>query len=364
VKRGRLRDAALLGCGLSLQLLTRPFEFCFLLASVLAFFALTRRRAFNWQWAKRAAVVACLPIVAGCALTALHNKRVTGDWSTLPYMLYRYQYGMPASFTFQPNPIPHRQLSEEQDLAYRAQSAIHGTDPDTLKSYLDRLLFRIRFLRFFLLPPLYVAAVAFLARIRNRRLAWVILTVALFLLGGNFYPYFFPHYVAAIAGLFVLISVVGLRQLNHLSIGGRAFPVRIGSLFLLFCVVHFAFWFGLHGWGSKSLLSTFVPFESWDYINYGDPQGRIAVREELAKHSGNKLVFVHYAPGHRFEEWVQNGADIDGAPVVLVHDLGPIANGRILKFYSDRTAWMLEPDQSPPRLTRYLPAQSGFQTVQ
>lgn len=363
-KRGRLRDAALLGCGLSLQLLTRPFEFCFLVVSALMFFALTLRRGCNWRRGRTGAMVACLPLLFSFALAGLQNKRVTGSWTTLPYMLYRYQYGMPASFTFQPNPRPHRQLSEEQDLAYRAQSAIHGTDPETVTSYLDRLAFRLRFLRFFLLPPLYVAAIAFCFRVRSLRLLWVLLTIGVFLLGSNFYSYFFPHYVGAITGLFVLVCVIGLQQLNELKVDGQALPVRLGTLILLLCVVHFSFWFGVHASGSRSVLSMLSPFESWDYINYGDSQGRIAVHDQIARLPGKKIVFVHYAPGHRFEEWVQNGADLDGSPVVLVHDLGAAENSQLLGYYPDRTAWLLEPDQSPPRLTRYLPAASGFQTVQ
>jgi hypothetical protein len=129
-------------------------------------------------------------------------------------------------------------------------------------------------------------------------------------------------------------------------------------------MVHFAFWFGLHGWGSRSLQSAFFPFESWDYINYGDPQGRIFVHDQLARLPGKKVVFVHYAPGHRFEEWIQNEADVQSAPVVLVHDLGTAENNHLLRYFPGRTAWLLEPDQSPPRLTPYLPPHAGFQTVQ
>jgi hypothetical protein len=320
-------------------------------------------RPYNWHWLRKAGLIASLPVLASLLLSGLHNKRVTGTWTTLPYALYRYQYGMPASFTFQPNPLPHRQLSEEQDLAYRAQSAIHGTDPERFKSYLERLAFRVRFLRFFLLPPLYIAVVGFLSRVRDLQFAWVLVTIGVFLLGSNFYPYFFPHYVAAVTSLFVLVAVLGLEQLDKLTIRGRPLPLKVGTVLLLGCVVHFAFWFYLRGWGSRELRQAVLPFESWDYINGGDPQGRISVRDRLTKIPGKKLVLVHYAPGHRFEEWIANGADIDSAPVVLVHDLGTEENKQILQYYPDRTAWLLEPDQNPPRLTRYLSPQTGFQTV-
>jgi hypothetical protein len=293
----------------------------------------------------------------------LHNQRVTGNWTTLPYMLSRYQYGVPSSFTIQPNPAPHRKLNEEQELAYRAQSIIHGTDPETLGSYAERLIFRLRFLRFFLLPPLYFAALAFSLKLREFRFAWVVLTITAFALGSNFYPYFYPHYIAALASLFVLISITGLEKLNDFLIAGRKLPVPPGSLILLICAVHFLFWFGVHAVGSGRRLSTVGPLETWDYINYGDPQGRIAVGRQLAQQSGRKLVFVHYAPGHQFQEWVHNEANIDSSPVVWVHDLGADENQQLLNYYPDRTAWLLEPDQVPPKLTPYPKATSGFQDV-
>jgi hypothetical protein len=108
----------------------------------------------------------------------LHNQRVTGSWTTLPYMLSLYQYGTPPTLTVQPNPVPHRELNEEQALAYRAQSIIHGTDAETLRSYADRLLFRLRFVRFFLLPPLYIAVLAFVVTLREFRFTWVLARIS------------------------------------------------------------------------------------------------------------------------------------------------------------------------------------------
>jgi hypothetical protein len=359
----RTRDAGLLGLGLALQLLTRPFEFCFLIVSVLAYFLPVLRGRFDRQRTRRVAGVVCLVLLASAVLMGLHNQRVTGNWATLPYMLSRYQYGVPSTLTVQPNPVPHRPLNEEQELAYRAQSIIHGADPETLGSYMERLFFRLRFLRFFLLPPLYVAVMAFVVTIRGFRSAWVLGTIALFALGSNFYPYFYPHYVAALASLFVLMAITGLQKLNRTPITVRLLPLPLGTLLLLLCVAHFLFWYGTHALGSRQFLSVMNSFEAWDYINYGDPQGRIAVDHQLAKQPGKKLVFVHYAPGHQFQEWVHNAADIDASTVVWAHDRGPEENQQLLNYYPHRTAWLLEPDQSPPRLTPYPKVTSGFQDV-
>ena len=45
-------------------------------------------------------------------------------------------------------------------------------------------------------------------------------TIALFLLGSNFYPYFFPHYIAAIACLILLVQIEGAARLGRWTIRG------------------------------------------------------------------------------------------------------------------------------------------------
>jgi len=64
------------------------------------------------------------------------------------------------------------------------------TGPETLRSYLERLEYRVRYYRFFFLAPLYVALVVFLATIREFRFVWVALTLLLFSLGATFFPHF------------------------------------------------------------------------------------------------------------------------------------------------------------------------------
>ena len=213
---GQRRDAILLGAGLGLQLLTRPFEFVLLLLSAMIFALPSVRRM------AQAAAVAGLVLLPAIGLTLLQNKQVTGNWMTLPYMLSRYQYGVPATFTVQPNPVPHRELTPQQKLDYEVQEAAHGPGTDTIASYLDRLAYRVRFYRFFFLAPLYLALPFFLPSVRDARYAWVGLTLALFAAGANFYPYFYSHYIAAIACLFVLVSVTGLERLSRLDRNGAS----------------------------------------------------------------------------------------------------------------------------------------------
>ncbi len=342
----RTRDAALLGLGLALQLLTRPFESIFLVLSVLIFFLPPR------VWAKAAAVSA-LVVAPAIGLMLLQNKQVTGSWTTLPYVLSRYQYGVPTTFTTQPLPTPHRSLTREQQLDYDAQSEAHGKHTDTFPAYWARWASRIRFYRFFLLTPLFLVLPAFLVALREYRFVWAAFTIFIFSLGTNFYPYFYTHYIAALTCLFVLISVVGLERLSRWVIRGNAVGQESARLLLLLCVAHFIFWFGLHASRDSDLVAAMTPFETWDAINQGDPEGRIAIGHVLTASPGEQLVFVRYWPQHQFQEWVHNAADIDHARIVWARDLGPDENQKLLHYYPQRIAWLLEPDAHPPRLAPY-----------
>ncbi|HEV2444355.1 MAG TPA: hypothetical protein VGS58_00475 [Candidatus Sulfopaludibacter sp.] len=329
----------LLGCGLALAWLTRPFESTLLAACLAPLF---------WRRWRQLAIVAVVMLPA-LGLTLLHNRAVTGRWTTLPYQLSRYQYGVPASFTFQQNPVPHRSLTAEQELDYQAQCIIHGDAPETPRAFLDRWVDRIHFYRFFLYAPLFLALPAFLAALWERRYLWVAGTLAVLSLGTNFYPYFYPHYIAAATCLFVLVSVVALERLTRWKAAGAT----LAGLLLSLCAAHFLFWYSVHAFAPENMFLALGRYETWDFINYGDAGGRIAINRQLAAAPGKQLVFVRYSSQHAFHEWIHNDADIDRARVVWAGDLGPEENEKLRRFYPDRSAWLVEPDARPPRLSRY-----------
>jgi hypothetical protein len=81
---------------------------------------------------------------------------------------------------------------------------------------------------------------------------------------------------------------------------------------------------------------------------------RAAILENLDSLPGRQLVLVRYAPNHDpREEWVYNGADIDGQKVVWARDMGLAGNKELLDYYKGRRVWLLKPDVVPPRLTPY-----------
>jgi hypothetical protein len=316
---GRARYGALLGFGIALHWLTRPYETIFLALSVLLFLVP------GWRSLAKPALAAALVLLPVIALSLLHNQRTTGSWTTLPYSLSRYQYGVPAAFTWQSQTQPHLELTPEQQMQYKMQNSFRSNGQENIRSYLLRLAYRVRFYRFFFLAPLYVALPFFFANLRQPRFLWVAATLLLFALGVNFYPFFEAHYLGALTCLFVLVSVTALGRLNP----------DVARLILWLCLAHFLFFYGR------------------TFFDRSPPDRRIAVNQQLAQSPGKQLVFVRYWPRHIFQdEWIYNAADIDHAGVVWARDLGA-EDQELLRYYPDRTAWLLEPDAMPPRLTRY-----------
>ncbi len=244
----------------------------------------------------------------------------------------------PTTFTFQANPTPHRALTQEQELDYRAQSAVHDGP-----GFWQRLVERAGFYRFFLLPPLYLGLALFVLRLRERRFAWVAGTIVLFALADNFYPYFYPHYVAALACLFILAAIEGLERLTAWS----PFAAR---LIVMLCAAHFVFWYGIHAMRDENVRLAMAKYESWNYLNEGDPEGRIAIDRQLAAIPGKLLVFVHYSAVHGFHEWIHNAADIDSQRIVRALDRGGEEDEKLHEYYPDRRILFLEADARPPRL--------------
>ena len=132
----------------------------------------------------------------------------------------------------------------------------------------------------------------------------------------------------------------------------------------MLCGAHFLFWYGIQALGDEQIVLAMGPYETGDGINFGDPQGRIAINRRLAETAGRQLVFVRYFPSHRYDEWIHNAADIDSARIIWALELSPDENAKLVGYYPDRTVWLLEPDASPPRLIPYPRRAGPFLPVQ
>ena len=84
----------------------------------------------------------------------------------------------------------------------------------------------------------------------------------------------------------MLIGVTGLERLSRLKLRGFAVGQSAARLLVFLCAAHFLFWYGIHLFGSDNVLLAMGRNETWDFINYGDSEGRISINQRLARGSG------------------------------------------------------------------------------
>ena len=76
------------------------------------------------------------------------------------------------------------------------------------------------------------------------------------------------------------------------------------------------------------------------------------------------MVLVRYEAAHDpRNEWVYNAADIDASAIIWAHDMNAGQNKELVDYYKDRQAWLVEPDQTPPRVSRYAITPGGSQAA-
>ncbi len=214
---------------------------------------------------------------------------------------------------------------------------------DAYNTKFSRAVFEQRLQDFwrFYLQPLLTLPLLFAPLVFRHRRGWVLLAAAIAVLAGNgFYPFFFPHYVAPLCALLMLLVVEGLRRMRAVRFRGRrvgAFVSR--SIILLVPVSAFA-----------TLIGGLV--QPWNVMTPATP--RALALQRLKEQGGKHLVLVRYGPRHIFHYGVVfNDADIDRSPVVWARELDPASNQALLDYYRDRDVWIFKPDEDPANLQRF-----------
>jgi len=152
--------------------------------------------------------------------------------------------------------------------------------------------------------------------------------------------YFLPHYAAPIVGL---VFMLGSQALRHVHIWRwRGEPVGRLLVWTMWIVAVAGF------------VAAFPQRLPERTAAWALERGRIY--EQLTKSGERHLVIVRYGPLHEpHHEWVYNQADIEGAPVVWAREMDMAENRKLLEYFKDRSAWLLEVrnDHSVPKLVRY-----------
>lgn len=331
------RPSLALGAGAAVLALTRPYE-GLAIALPAAGLLVWRRPGF------RALVPAFVALGVGILFLGYYNYRVTGDAFLFPYTAYERAYTMTPSFvwgTVRPAPEIHNAVMQQWAEGWhldqiRRQSSLGGFIDETMTKIAWKLW------AFYIGVALTIPWLLMLRRSasRNEKLA---LGILLFFLASLLVETrLHPHYAAPGAALAVFVAAQGLRRLAAWRPRGvRAGRVLAGGMALaaILAPLHvMPFHFGL------------LPRHQERHLERPTIEGRLRAQ------GGRHLVLVSYSENHSVHrEWVYNGADIDGAPVVWARSLSPAEDARLVDYFNGRRIWTVHADRQPPALEEVRP---------
>jgi hypothetical protein len=358
MRTARLRYALLMGTGIAILALTRPYEGILLCLPVAVVFVNWMRMGKNRPSAAVLSRLAAAPLVMGLAAAVwlgYYDYRAFGSAFTLPYTVDRNTYAIAPYYVWQharPEPAYRhpemRRFYHKDELAFFNQiHSAKGFVPRTLEKVGFTFLFYSGFL---LLIPMIMIRRVFL----DHRVRFLLLCVAVLAAGMIIEIFLLAHYVAPLT---VAFYAIGLQAMRHLRLW-KPESKPVGRAMVRFTVMACVLLAGLRVFARPlGIAPAQWPPSNWNFNwfgpeHYGVERAQIDARlEELP---GKQLVFVRYAPWHEpLDEWVYNRADMDSAKVVWARDMGRTDNLELIHYYADRTAWLAEPDAIPVQITPY-----------
>ena len=347
LREPRWQDSALLGLGVMLLALSRPYEG--VLASIpaaliLAVWFARHARTDAMKIVRKVVLPVVVVLAIGAAWTLLHNRAVTGDPLTLPYQAQHELYPIIPIFAWQDAEKGHEYrhwffTKFERNVRYvLLKSNPPGFHWKTFKWRFRR--FRSHFLPAWTWIPLLLLPLA----LRDR---WTVaaLGVCLFVWAGQMLTVpMLAHYLAPIVCLMALLTVQCVRVVERVRRPRALVPLTVGLVLALFA----------HSTLAKARTDN---GNRWQSINVDRPR----IERQLTESGGRHVVLVRYGPKYDIHyTWVYNSANIDDQPVIWANDMGSWRNARLQDHYPEHQFWLLSlgfgaSEDEPPILTPYTP---------
>lgn len=345
MKRRRIGDALLMATGFAVLANTRPYEGLVLSLVVVArlvVWIVQERPA--WRPLLRSTLLPMMLVLglAGAA-TGYYFWRVTGSPLKMPQQVNRETYAIARYFYWQ-NAYPEHEYHHKviRDF-YRGLELKEFKRAHTALGALGQLGTKIALIWVFYIAPILTLPLFLLPRVlRDRRIRFLLIAGAVGFAGSAVVVFFNMHYVALLVPVLLAVIVQGMRHLRTVQWEGRPvgrFLVRaVVVLFLIMIPVR------------VRILAAPPRPGMWEAIG---PQ-RAAMQARLESLSQPQTILVRYRADHNcLFEWVFNGADVDHAKVIWARDMGPTQNEELLRYYKDRQVWLLDADDTTPRLVPY-----------
>ncbi|HET7102628.1 MAG TPA: hypothetical protein VFI20_00925 [Terracidiphilus sp.] len=352
------KQGLLMAIGMVLLAYTRPFEGVLLCVPVLIAMIWrykTDRDSPNLARLAQNALPGLMVLLIGAIWLGYYDYRAYGSPFTLPYSVNRAAYAVDPYFVWQTpraEPVYRHEMirkfyvSDEQDI-YRKLHSL----PGFLIGTPDKILILIEFFAgFALIPPLCMMRRVIL----DRRVRFLLLLLLISFTGIVIQTFFVQHYVAPFTAVYYALGLQATRHLWIWKAGGQDVGRAMVRLLVCVCLLMVV----------PRLLNRLLgmpvpayPTEKWACWWYGpDWHGteRAAVAAELSRLPGNQLAIVRYAPGHDpLNEWVYNEPNIDTSKVIWARDMGVALDRDLVRHYSARSVWLVQPDTAPVSVTPY-----------
>jgi hypothetical protein len=345
-KHLRVRDALLMALGLAILANSRPYEGLIFAVPVLItmlFWLFGKPRPRFRQSMPRVILPVLSVLLVAALATGYYYDRVTGNPFRMAYQVNRNTYATAPYFIWQtPRPEPAYYHDVMRDF-YRWELRQFETNR-TFSGYLRRGFEKfIYWWQFYLGPLLTLPLLSLPCIIRQRKMRLPLLICAVMIAGFAIQTWTLPHYFAPATGALYLLLMQGLRHLRqwtpaHRPIGSalvRMIPILACAMILLRV--------------TAVLIGTQVE-PAWPRGNLE----RANLLRQMRQRPGPQLVIVRYGSHHDVDhEWVYNDADIDGAKVVWVRDMGPDKNQELLQYFRNRGVWLVDGDSPEAQLVPY-----------
>jgi hypothetical protein len=347
LRRPSVSNALLLGLGVAILANARPYEgflFCVPAGLWLLWWLIGNTKSRTAAGARIRIVFLPLSavLVFTLAFIGYYNWRLTGNALLMPHVLNTRTYHSTPLFLWEhlkPELTYHNQQFEDFYNGWERED-YQTTWKDAWNVTAEKVArMGVEFFwpgALFLLPVLPYA-------FRDRRMRLLVVTLFLCLAGVFAVIWSAPHYAAPVTCVIHALLAQAVRHLRTMKWKARPVGVALSRAIVVLLV-----------------LSTCVGIarRSCDPLWWtctGDPS-RVAVIKQLMDTPGKHLIVVRYSDDHNIhDEWVYNGADIDGSKIIWARELDPEQNAKLFSYFKDRHIWLVEPDVDNTEIKPYTP---------
>jgi hypothetical protein len=290
-----------------------------------------------------APIVLALLFTAG--LMGSYNWRTTGRPLLFPYTLNLRTYVTSPIFLWQrAKPALHYNNQQFEDFYNGWEREDYERSWSSAGA--ASLLKWVRLRAVFFWPAAVILLPAFACVFRDRRVRLLLVVFSVALPGIFAVVWSNPHYAAPLTGVIFGLLAQSLRHLRAWKPLARPLGAALARSVVILLVLQTV---------------RDVRAHKCDEIAWtcgGDPS-REAIERRLSSLPGKHLVLVRYDADHNIhDEWVFNGAEIDGAKVLWARELDAAQNTALLNYFNDRTVWLVQPDADNLELIPYAPRDS------